>query len=72
MYHTDAVSKNEKLMAAGRMRDHIIHVQTERDVNNNCVKRSHETYHLQDKFIHYTSDFSQNVKKEIFHITHDR
>ena len=57
----DAVSEEDKLEAARKMQDHITHAQTERKVYNECVKKSRETYHLQDKFVHYTFDFSRNV-----------
>ncbi|XP_078328084.1 uncharacterized protein LOC144623518 [Crassostrea virginica] len=57
----DAVSEEDKLEAALKVQDHITHAQTDKKVYNECVKKSRETYHLQDKFVHYTFDFSQNV-----------
>lgn len=47
--------------AARKMQEHITHAQAERKVYNDCVKRSRDTYHSQDRFVHYTFDFSQNV-----------
>lgn len=43
------------------MQEHITHAKTERKVYIDCVKRSRDTYHSKDKFVHYTFDFSQNV-----------
>ena len=59
----DAVTEDEKLEATRRMQEHIRHVQAERETYNDCVKRARDTYQLPDdeKFVHYTFDFSQNV-----------
>lgn len=57
----DAVSEEEKSEAARKMQEHTTHAQAERKVCNDCVKRSRDTYHSQDRFVHYTFDFSQNV-----------
>uniref|UniRef100_A0A8W8N980 DUF7869 domain-containing protein n=1 Tax=Magallana gigas TaxID=29159 RepID=A0A8W8N980_MAGGI len=47
----DAVSEEEKLEAAPRkMQKHITHTQAKRKVYNDCVKRSRDTYRLQDRF----------------------
>ena len=50
-----------KCLAARKMQDHIIYAETERKVYNECVKKSRETNHLQDKFVHYTFGFSKNM-----------
>lgn len=47
--------------AARKIQEHITHAQAERKMYNDCVKRSRDTYHSQDRFVHYTFDFNQNV-----------
>ncbi|MES9881925.1 MAG: hypothetical protein ABW185_13685 [Sedimenticola sp.] len=57
----DAVTEDEKLSATNKMKDHIVCAQSERDTYNRCIKQAKETHNSQNKYVHYTFDFSQNV-----------
>lgn len=58
-----AVEEDEKIEAAASFRDHVLIAQRERELYNSCVKKARETHHqsAQERFNHYTFDFSQNV-----------
>ena len=58
----DSVTEEEKLESLNNMKQHITNAQRERDVYNECVKRARETADLnEERFVHYTFDFSQSV-----------
>lgn len=59
----DSVTEESKLEAANKMRDHVLLAQKERELYNNCIRKSRETHNndSRDKYTHYTFDFSQNV-----------
>ncbi|KAH3836727.1 hypothetical protein DPMN_110101 [Dreissena polymorpha] len=57
----DAVTDEEKLTATDSFRIHILLAQKERDVYNDCIRKSKEANEGPDGYVHFTFDFSQNV-----------
>ncbi|XP_052218067.1 uncharacterized protein LOC127835668 [Dreissena polymorpha] len=57
----DAVTEEEKLTATDSFRNHILLAQKERDVYNDCIRKSKEANEGPDRYVHFTFDFSQNV-----------
>ncbi|XP_052250406.1 uncharacterized protein LOC127857785 [Dreissena polymorpha] len=52
----DAITEEEKLLAVDALKTHILQAQREREVYNECLRKSSE-----ENFVHFTFDFSQSV-----------
>lgn len=57
----DSVTEEEKLESTLKMQEHIHKAQEERGFYNDCVKRARDTFNGENKFVHYTFDYSQNL-----------
>ncbi|XP_060600079.1 uncharacterized protein LOC132753609 isoform X1 [Ruditapes philippinarum] len=55
------VTEDVTLETTTALRDHVLLAQKERDLYNECIRRSVDTRDSEEKFVHLTFDFSQNV-----------